>query len=53
MKKTADAPWARLRSSFDVVPVAGVDLPCATGRLGLQGATVALPGALGFDPLYE
>ena len=40
------------QSSSDVVPVAGVDLRCGAGHLGLQGTPGALPSALGFDPRW-
>ena len=40
----------RYEACDDVVPVVGLDLPCAAGRLGLQSAPSALLRALGFEP---
>ena len=40
----------RYEACDDVVPVVGLDLPCAAGHLGLQSAPSALPRALGFEP---
>ena len=36
-----------------MVRVAGFDLPCGAGHLGLQGAPGALPSALGFESSRE
>ena len=40
----------RYEACDDVVPVVGLDLPCAAGHLGLQSAPSALLRALGFEP---
>ena len=47
--------WCRLRChmtlwcSSDAADRVGFDLRCGGGHLGLQGATGALPSALGFE----